>query len=401
MTHLPNIIHVTVDSLRADYCGFLNNDCDLTQTLDRLADRGTVFENAYAPAGSTRASSASFLTGRYPHSRPTADTTRKTTRQHFAAEETLPERLSRLGYETAIFTANPNASRYYIEEEIVDRFEDQLKTLSTDGENSSAGRQTNALSRIVDWWRGQDMFMTWEAIYDDITEWIANSDTPYYCWIFLVDPHMPYLPPSGYRTHNQILNYLANAAMFADTPGLTAGVLRDAYRDSVRYTDAFFDRLRDDVDDAKLVIHADHGEVFGKDGAYGHGDVYEAILHVPLIVAGGPATRVSDPVSLCTLPEMVTDLVTQETFNPESYAQPFVRARLRGPERVLRGHDWKYVRTANGDQVYRLEDGEPVPVDAPELRECASSVVDAWREAIEERCAVMAASDNLAETEQI
>ena len=62
----PNVLIVTVDSLRADRLGVYGNQRGITPFLDSLAARGTVFVNAYAPSSSTSASVASLLTSRDP-----------------------------------------------------------------------------------------------------------------------------------------------------------------------------------------------------------------------------------------------------------------------------------------------------------------------------------------------
>ena len=45
----PNIVLVTVDSLRADHCGFMGYEEDTTPTMDAMAEDGLVLENAIAP----------------------------------------------------------------------------------------------------------------------------------------------------------------------------------------------------------------------------------------------------------------------------------------------------------------------------------------------------------------
>lgn len=45
----PNIVLVSADSLRADHCGYINSDSELTPTIDRLAEEGTAFAQAVAP----------------------------------------------------------------------------------------------------------------------------------------------------------------------------------------------------------------------------------------------------------------------------------------------------------------------------------------------------------------
>ena len=61
-----NIVLVTVDSLRADHCGFNGGDPELTPTLDDLAENGLVFENAFAPGPRTPSSMPVLMTGAFP-----------------------------------------------------------------------------------------------------------------------------------------------------------------------------------------------------------------------------------------------------------------------------------------------------------------------------------------------
>lgn len=407
-----NIVLVTADSLRADHCGHLGGE-NLTPNLDRLAADGVAFETAMANAGATRASMSSFLTGRYPHARPTASSVRDLVGQHFAAENTLPERLSRRGYETAVFTANPWTSRYFLDEDLFDHFvdfmdEDGDTPSETTGDVGTTVERGGTLNRMVNWWQGQDMFMTWEAMIDHIEMWLADASEPYFCWVFVVDPHMPYLPPAAHRTQSQLLVYAANAWLYADRPGpfdsFFSDVLAEAYRNTVRYTDEFVGRLSEQLtEDTVFGFHADHGEVFGEDGMYGHGNAHEKTLRVPLVLAnaGRGSDRVTEPFSLCSLPDLLVDAATATEFDPRDHTEPYVTARLAGPERVVRGPDWKYVRRVDGEQTYRVRGGTQVEADLDDLRATCSALADAWDRSTADRREVMAAAADLVESERL
>src|SRR6266536_730146 len=62
----PNVILITVDTVRADRMGFLGSDRKLTPNLDGLARQSVVFTRAYAQVPLTTASHATILTGTYP-----------------------------------------------------------------------------------------------------------------------------------------------------------------------------------------------------------------------------------------------------------------------------------------------------------------------------------------------
>ena len=65
-TDQPNVILITLDTVRADRMGFLGSKLGLTPRLDALAHQGVVFEHAYSQAPITPVSHATILTGTFP-----------------------------------------------------------------------------------------------------------------------------------------------------------------------------------------------------------------------------------------------------------------------------------------------------------------------------------------------
>src|ERR1035438_2726481 len=64
----PNLVLITLDSVRSDRMGFLGAKGSHTPNLDRLAGESIVFEHAYAQAPGTVVSHATILSGAYPQS---------------------------------------------------------------------------------------------------------------------------------------------------------------------------------------------------------------------------------------------------------------------------------------------------------------------------------------------
>src|ERR1700758_1790974 len=62
----PNVIVITIDTVRADRMGFLGSQRGLTPHLDALAQQSVVFTRAYSQVPITTASHATILTGTYP-----------------------------------------------------------------------------------------------------------------------------------------------------------------------------------------------------------------------------------------------------------------------------------------------------------------------------------------------
>ena len=106
---LPNIVLVFVDNQPADMMGCSGNDEIHTPNLDELARTGVRFDNAFCPNAMCSPCRASVLTGLMPsqHGIHTwLDDERMDTWPDgwnaIAEFDTLPERLARAGYDTAI-----------------------------------------------------------------------------------------------------------------------------------------------------------------------------------------------------------------------------------------------------------------------------------------------------------
>ncbi|MGM0718657.1 MAG: sulfatase-like hydrolase/transferase, partial [Halobacteriota archaeon] len=180
-----NIVFVTVDSLRADRCGFMGYDEPTTPTLDAMAADGVVVEHAVAPGPITPASLPAMFTGKYPLAidddstggTPELTAARGQIRKHMEAQDSLPAMLSRQGYTTAGFTPNPWTSRYFGFDAGFDHFEDYMsedvsssifeRMLSGEGSKSAS-----ALRLVLSWIQRENVFKPWEAFYEDIVEWI-------------------------------------------------------------------------------------------------------------------------------------------------------------------------------------------------------------------------------------
>src|SRR4249919_551082 len=99
-SHRLNLVLVTIDTLRADRLGCYGYSKIETPNLDKLAQSGTLFENAVTHAPLTTPSHASMFTGTYPTVHKVRDT------GGFVLQEqntTLAEVLQQQGWDTAAF----------------------------------------------------------------------------------------------------------------------------------------------------------------------------------------------------------------------------------------------------------------------------------------------------------
>ena len=253
----PDVVLVTIDTLRADALGFAGNTRVATPHLDRLAAAGRVFPNAHAHNVVTLPSHANLLTGLYPHQHGIRDNTGFVLP---AGIPTLATVLQAAGYATGAFVgAYPLDSRFGLARGF-DVYDDRT-TLGA-GEHQfvlAERRGDEVVGAALEWWRRQ-------------------RGRPRFLWVHLYDPHARYDPPEPFR-----------------------GRYRDApYLGEVAAVDAFLGpllvpHLEGREPGAVIAVTSDHGEALGEHGETTHGlFAYEATLRVPLVLWGRGVARGRD-----------------------------------------------------------------------------------------------------------
>ena len=289
-TRPPNVLLITVDTLRADAVGAYGNSRASTPWLDRLAAAGVRFDAAHAHNVVTLPSHANILSGRYPPDHGVRDNA------GFRFPATLPTLaglLKERGYATAAFvSAFPLASRFGLSRGF-DVYEDSFVEATPRTpllEQERSGPETVALAR----------------------RWLdAHAGEPTFAWVHVFEPHSPYAPPEPFASRFAADPYAGDVAA-ADAalepllrPLLAAGAAAGP-------TGASADPNAGA--NTVVVLTADHGESLGDHGEATHGVfAYEATLRVPLIVyaPGRPvAARVNDaPAGHVDIAPTILDLV--------------------------------------------------------------------------------------------
>ena len=148
----PNILWICTDQQRFDTLGCYGNTFVRTPNLDRLAEAGTLFENAFSQSPVCTPSRASFLTGRYPR------TCR--TRQNGAdipAQEVLVTRiLADAGYvcglssKLHLSTCNPSACET-MERRIDDGYAEFLETRPLASVEPLLAHAARVVAQLCEW----------------------------------------------------------------------------------------------------------------------------------------------------------------------------------------------------------------------------------------------------------
>jgi len=304
----PPIVLISIDTLGARHLSLYGYPLETSPHIDAWA-AGTpgpgpavVFDAARANAPWTMPSFAALMTGYYPSS---ARIKPNLTSEHFAStlpqnRWTLAESLRAAGYRTGAFVDSPNVGGVLGFDQGFDVF-DESATLVPHGEPGGALATSSKAA------------LAW---LDELPE-----DAPYFLFLHANDVHGPYVPAdedlghfqrglaevgrtltTGGRTDVffQIPKYLDASALVEFDPHakrLPADPLRAAYDETIRTMDRELGSVlaaldaRGVLDEAIVILTADHGEAFDQHDKLGHSLVYDEVLRVPLVISLPTALR--------------------------------------------------------------------------------------------------------------
>lgn len=370
MSDTQNIVLVSWDSVRADHLSLYGYDRETTPTLTALAEDGLVFDDPQVPAVGTPASFTGMFTGE--HASGSMEFPNPEHWREANADRTfLTEHLQDEGYYTGGFHFNALVSSSFGWDRGWDVYGDHMWDESDSIDSGWKQHVYEALQKV-----GKANFVVdlkrmaeggtppdWEALWDDIESFVRDAPEPFFLWVLLIDTHHPYYPPPAHQEWDQpgirstyAWNYLMRR--HRSLVGERREGIVNAYDNTIRYADAFLDRLLGTLDeegygDAPLIVHSDHGDEFGEHANYGHRPLmYDTVTRVPLVMHNvGETGTVEGPTSLLDLASTILDLAG-------SAERPGGRPSLLGDERADRAsvtvqnvmEDGKRMAAAVGDE---------------------------------------------------
>jgi arylsulfatase A-like enzyme len=338
----PNIVCVSIDSLRADFCSFIDNEEQTTPFLSRLSENATVYESAITPSIWTLPVHTSIFTGLFPpeHNILTGN-------EKLGNHPTFAEQLEDNNYTTKAFYSNgwldtgdilrgfdtnprPDLSSGLSVKEYVS---DKIGTLSP---------KTQKI--IADIYSAYDLYTRWELSEtsptrkgtngqndtDAAVDEISDTTEPFCLFLHLNEAHWKYKPPNPHhrafttrstpaiiknavywqnRVYGTRPNRLKTIAGDITPPEREVETFQNLYRGGIRYCDSLVEKLVEGLksagvwDDTIFILFGDHGDSFGERGIFGHHfSMDESIIRVPLLIRDPTGNissgRVSKPVSL-------------------------------------------------------------------------------------------------------
>ena len=273
----PNVLIITIDTLRADHLGCYGYKNIHTPNIDALAADGARFERAYTPVPITLPSHTVIFTGTYP----TASGIHDFSSNRLGAQSvTMASLLKEHGFSTGAVVASAVLDSRFGLNRGFDFYYDHFDFNRLEEANLD------------------EMERPANVVADLALDWLANHfKQRFFFWMHLYDPHYPYNPPAPFSSEYQSHPYDGEIA-FADSQ---VGRIIEFLKSKGLY------------DKTIIVLSGDHGEGLGEHGEKTHGFfIYDSTLHIPLIVrvpGAARAKKIATPVSTADiLPTVLAEL---------------------------------------------------------------------------------------------
>lgn len=439
----PNVVYVTVDSLRADRIGAFGGLGGTTPVIDDLAAEGLAVDRTVANGIPTYYSFKSLLGGIHALGH----------RRDIGLPDTatsLAELFAEAGYATAGFNArNPWLTSGYGYDRGFETFRDFM---SGDNDGIALGQVTRTAKRVAKLAVGFSAALTEvlgrsartlnavaglqplepaESVTDAAVQWLRSVDDerPVFLWVHYMDPHYPWVPPAEYLDDASAISRADVGRIWhtvatqyhdkrADIDEQTLDCIERLYEAEIRRTDAAIGRLLDAFraegrfEETVVTVTGDHGTELADHGGFSHGPrtLYDEIIRVPLVVCGPtvPDER-ADLGALLDVPPTILGLV-DGVSTPDTYEGIDLLANERtgvttevvfdfDPSRGQNADNdllqarteppWKLVRNQQTGTMelydFEADPDEQSPVDEDAVRERLAATLDDHRKTIERR----------------
>ncbi|MDO8639220.1 MAG: sulfatase [Candidatus Daviesbacteria bacterium] len=314
MQKKPNVVLITIDSLRADFCGFLNPKEKNTPFLDSIANKSYIFTSAISPANPTFFVFSSIMTGVLPF----------TYGKYLGIPDnpnikTLAEIMKANDYNTFAFLADsPALYSIYGYQKGFDHYDDGYE--NTDKTYLSSlvflwdlrEKMPEKLLRIIETVRtfikvvffSPKHSVPGKKLNEKVMDFFEQrKNKPFFLWLHYMDNHVPYfsgLDKYFFKNQNLIKRIFKKIIFYKELATSlrkmklknhkTNEIFQEAYRSSVKYSDEYTGKiisyLRRKYPNTVFIITSDHGESFMEHGLYGHEaySLYNESIQIPLII---------------------------------------------------------------------------------------------------------------------
>ena len=300
-TQRPNFILFIADDMAWDDCGAYGHPKIRTPNIDRLAEEGMRFDNAFLTCSSCSPSRSSIITGRYPH-----NTGARQLHQPLSGDQvTFVEKLKAAGYYTA-----------------------------------SVGK----------WHLGPETIPKFDLVRQKMNLWVKTvqdrpQEKPFFMWFAFSDPHRPYQKETIPQPHTPedviVPPYLSDVpqtrkdlAMYYDEIARLDGVVGNVLAELEKQGQS---------DNTMIIFISDNGRPCPRCKT----TVYDSGIKTPFIVKWPgkvkPGSVTNSLVSTIDIAPTVLDLAglkTGRSFQGRSFAQILKNPKAIIQDHIFAEHNW-------------------------------------------------------------
>lgn len=388
----PNIVLITIDTLRSDHCSAYGYFRETTPRMARVAKEGARFELVYSPTSSTEPSFTTLFTSQYPISHGVLSNGYGVPPDLKMLAEILKEN----NYTTAGFVSSFVLDSKFGMNQGFLSYDDQFDAVGASSDTKVYHNQKveGGFDRRAD------------KTTDKVLAWLNEKrGRPFFLWVHYFDPHQPYVPPDSY-----LKKFLPAGASDLDQQIA-------AYDGEIRFVDDQMGRVLDVLDsekfssDSLVIITADHGEGLKQHGRMGHSwQIYEEAIRVPLVFYWpgqiSPRTISGGSVGLIDVTPTILEIAGMKSAIPgfqgmslasyvrgepspdpdrKMYIQRRRYEKLKGDKFGIRYKNWKYIEAMEQDtrELYdlTLDPGELTNLfpQNPEKSNELSAFIESWK----------------------
>lgn len=382
-----NIILIGVDTLRADHLSSYGYSRQTSPNIDKLAQNGLLFKNAFSASSKTTPSFMSIFTSLWPFDHGILSTLNPDSPEKIKKIDpritTLAELLKNNGYKTKAFITSPQLPA---EVGFGDGFDEYTKGSIFDKRN-------------------------------DFLDWLRNQrGGKFFVFFHDIEPHDPYLPPKPYDTlfdpnyqgkiqltkydakilnqnpqdNDTIKDSLQKISFFREAGSnkfwgdvdqndpLDINHLSALYDGEIKDLDDFIGELQKTLNETKLgqntiiVFTADHGEEFKEHQKFKHEQLYNELVHVPLIFSlpdNSTPIQIDSGVRTVDIMPTIADILNIKAnftirgqsllplvVNPQMSWNPQILAtQYEGRDKTLISGDYKLIIHDKERELYNLK----------------------------------------------
>jgi len=333
----PNVILITIDTVRADHIACYGAKQVQTPTTDALAHDGILFEHAISQVPLTWPAHAVILTGTYPFQNGVQDFTGQPLAPQFRS---LAQAFKQHGYSTGAVVSAFVLDRSWGLARGFDFYDDAFSP--EEFQKRDLGlvdrKATESVTHAINWLK-------------------QPTHRPFFFWLHLYDPHSPYDPPEPYHTQYRDHLYDGEIAYADHELGRLIAWLKSNH---------LYERTM-------IVLLSDHGESLGDHGEKEHGFfVYNSTVHIPLIVkptAGSgfrPGGRIARPVeTVAVAPTLLAAAGIKDAVEKQFNSRGLLGAAA-GKEDAAYSETFYPLNSFGWSPLHALETARYHYVDAPQ-----------------------------------